>query len=88
MSAWRGGVCVEGGCLPGGGVFLEGGGVCLPRGGVPGQVLPPSPVNRMTDRCKNITLANTSFRPVMNLYGVEFYDRRETDEHRKQHGLR
>ena len=25
---------------------------------------PPPPVNRMTDRCKNITLAKTSFRPV------------------------
>ena len=24
----------------------------------------PPPVNRMTDRCKNITLAKTSFRPV------------------------
>ena len=32
-------------------------------GGVPGQVLPP--VNRMTHRCKNITLAKTSFRPVI-----------------------
>ena len=26
---------------------------------------PPPPVNRMTDRCKNITLAKTSFRPVI-----------------------
>ena len=39
-------------------------GVFLPRGvpaqgGVPAQVLPP--VNRMTDRCKNITLPKTSF---------------------------
>ena len=33
-------------------------GVYLPRG-VPAQVLPP--VNRMTDRCKNITLLQTSF---------------------------
>ena len=49
VPAWRGGACLEGrGCLPG--------------GGVPGQV--PPPVNRMTDRCKNITLAKTSFRPV------------------------
>ena len=30
-----------------------------------GQV--PPPVNRMTDRCKNITLAKTSFRPVTKL---------------------
>ena len=34
-------------------------------GGVPGQVLPPPPWTEwMTDRCKNITLAKTSFRPV------------------------
>ena len=38
-------------------------GVYLVLGGVAGQVLPP-PVNRMTNRCKNITLAKTSFRPV------------------------
>ena len=38
---------------PGGEGYLPG-----PGGGVPGQVLPP-PVNRMTDRCKNITLAKT-----------------------------
>ena len=45
-----------GGGVPGpGGVYLV--------GGVPGQVLPP--VNRMTNRCKNITLAKTSFRPVI-----------------------
>ena len=53
----QGGVCLEGGCLPGGGVCLE--------GGVPGQV--PPPVNRITDTCKNITLAKTSFRPVNSL---------------------
>ena len=44
------------------------------RGGVPGPggVVrggawsdTPPPVNRMTDRCKNITLAKTSFRPVI-----------------------
>ena len=41
------------------------------RGGVPGlgggylvRYSPP-PVNRMTNRCKNITLAKTSFRPVI-----------------------
>ena len=31
-------------------------------GGTPPKI--PPPVNRMTDRCKNITLAKTSFRPV------------------------
>ena len=54
------------GCIPAQGVYLSGGylpgvstclGVYLP--GVPAQVLPP--VNRMTDRCKNITLPQTSF---------------------------
>ena len=50
--------------LPGG-VYLPRGrtcpGVgCVPaQGGVPEEVLPP--VNRMTDRCKNITLPKTSF---------------------------
>ena len=34
-------------------------GLYLPMGGVPAQVLPP--VNRMTNRCKNITLPQTSF---------------------------
>ena len=38
------------------------GGVCVVRGGSPCQT---PPVNRMTDRCKNITLAKTSFRPVI-----------------------
>ena len=34
-----------------------------PGGG--GFSIQPLPVNRMTDRCKNITLAKTSFRPVI-----------------------
>ena len=38
------------------GGFLHAGGGLLAR---------PPPVNRMTNRCKNITLAKTSFRPVM-----------------------
>ena len=66
VSAW------SGGDLPG-----PGGGVCLVRGGLPGPggggfSLPggaawrPHPVNRITDTCKNITLATTSLRPVIN----------------------
>ena len=43
---------------PGEGCTWSQGGVPGP-GGVPAQVLPP--VNRMTDRCKNITLPQTSF---------------------------
>ena len=66
---WSGGVYFVPGGVPGprgvpgpGGV--PGRGVPGSRGGVPDQVLPP-PVNRMTNRCKNITLAKTSFRPVI-----------------------
>ena len=55
VPAWSRGGCT---CLVWGGWCT-----CLIPGGVPGQVLPP--VNRMTDRCKNITLAKTSFRPVI-----------------------
>ena len=66
-----GGVClVPGGfSLPGGGVRLVPGGfsllegVCLARG----ACLETPPVDRITDTCKNITLATTSLRPVMTL---------------------
>ena len=69
--AWSGG----GGGVPGlGGVWSRGGGVSGPGRGVCawlGGVLPQClvgyhtpPVNRMTDRCKNITLATTLLRPV------------------------
>ena len=52
----QGGVPARGGDLPGG-VPTQG----IPgQGGVPAQV-PPPPVNRMTDKCKNITLPQTSF---------------------------
>ena len=60
VPAWSRGVY-----LPGPGVYLPG-----PRGGVPAWswggclVRYSPPVNRITDRCKNITLAKTSFRPV------------------------
>ena len=43
------------GCTCQGGVPAQG----VPAQGVPAQVLPP--VNRITDRCKNITLPQTSF---------------------------
>ena len=51
------------------GVYLVRVGVYLPRGVylVLGGYLPrysPHPVNRMTDRCKNITLPQTSFAAV------------------------
>ena len=78
--AWSGGgFSLPGGGLPGPGV--GGGVVCLVRGGVPvlRRVLPAGgvsawsqggsqenpPVNRITDTCKNITLATTSLRPVI-----------------------
>ena len=78
-SAWcRGclsgpGGCLSGpgGCLPGpggspfqvGGSSLAGGVVCLVPGGSPCPEIPP--INKITDTCKNITLATTSLRPVI-----------------------
>ena len=72
-----GGVCSHGGvsALGGGGVCLGGvcsGGMCLLQGVAVvvvsqhalRQKPPPPTVNRMTNRCKNITLATTSLRPV------------------------
>ena len=47
------------------------GGVSLAGGWVSQHALkqtPPPPMNRMTDRCKNITLATTSLRPVITEY--------------------
>ena len=38
------------------------------------QTQTPPPLNRMTDRCKNITLAKTSFRPVMNYHLYHLQD--------------
>ena len=59
-----------GGSAPGGsslgGSTPRGGGCLLPGGGIPAcnEADPLPPVNRMTDRCKNITLATTSLWPV------------------------
>ena len=58
-----GGICSQGGLLPEGGLLP--GGVSAPRGGVCLRHA-PLPVNRMTNKCKNITLATTSLRPVIN----------------------
>ena len=62
-SAWSGEVSLPGSvCLvPGGLPGLRGGSPCL--GGLPGE----PPVNRITDTCKNITLATTSLWPVKTL---------------------
>ena len=78
VSAWG---CLPRGCLPGGclpsrvclGVCL---GVCLPRGCTPpahrmlGYKQPP--VNRITDRCKNITFPQLHLRNVISK-GVHLY---------------
>ena len=70
VSAPRGcllrGVCSQGGVSAPGGCLLLGG--C----GIPActEVDTP-PVNRMTNRCKNITLATTSSRPVKTLLSQE-----------------
>ena len=61
------GVCSGGCLLPGGGVSAPGGCLVL-GGGIPActeaDTHTPPPVNRMTDRCKNITFA-TSLRTVI-----------------------
>ena len=80
--AWSGGGVWSGGCAwPGGvvclvwGVSGPGGSASAPCGIPPPTPHPPRsrhtspPVNRMTNRCKNITLATTSLRPV-NIYIV------------------
>ena len=66
------GGCLPRGCLPGGRVSASGGGGvclggCLSGGCLPKEYLPRCmlvytlPVNRITDRCKNIILPQTSF---------------------------
>ena len=67
----RGSVCSRGCLLQGCVSDLGGGGVCCRGMSAPGGVSDPGglpqtcpPVNRMTDRCKNITLATTSLQPV------------------------
>ena len=61
----------QGGCTWSRGVYLVPGGWCTwSQGGCTWSggvylVRYSPPVNRMTNRCKNITLAKTSFRPVI-----------------------
>ena len=68
-SPWSGGrVSLVWGGSP---CLVRGGSPCLIRGGLPawsgegGGWQSPPPVNRITDTCKNITLATTSLRPVI-----------------------
>ena len=77
VSAWGGvcragwllgDVCWEGGCLLGG--VCPGG--CLPRGCVSqhAPLADTPPVERMTDRCKNITFPQLRLRTVINFSGT------------------
>ena len=64
-----GAVCLLRGCvsaLGGVGVYSRGGVRSGVGCGIPTctEAEPLPPVNRMTNRCKNITLATTSWRPV------------------------
>ena len=53
------------GGLPGGSVYLLVGCTCLGACTCPGGTCPGTPpVNRMTERCKNITLPQTSFAVI------------------------
>ena len=67
-----GGVClVQGGvCLVPRGVSAWSRGGCLPGPRVGSPETPP--VNRITDTCKNITLATTSLRPVITILNSSF----------------
>ena len=73
------GVSAQGGVCSGGGSVCSRGSVCsggclLLGGSIPActeaDTPPPSTVNRMTNRCKNITLAPTSLRPVINDFHI------------------
>ena len=63
------GVYAPRGCAPGG----SGLGESAQGGGIPACTEADSPVNRMTNRCKNITLATTSLRPVIKIGIVTMY---------------
>ena len=60
----HGAVCSCGGVCSGGCLLLGGG------GGIPACTEADPPVNRMPDTSKNITLATTSLRPVINSHNV------------------
>ena len=62
VSALRGGVCSQGVSVPGR--------VSAPRGaGIPTCTEADTPpVDRITDACRNITLATTSLRPVITSF--------------------
>ena len=68
LPAW-GSPC-PGVCSPYWGVLPAQGGVSLPGVSLPGGVLPARdpPVDRITDTCKNITLATTSLRLVTRMH--------------------
>ena len=68
-----GGVSVQGeGSLSGGGVSVQGG-LCLCQVGPSGQRPPPSPVDRMTDTSKDISLPQTSFAALINGTEVGYF---------------
>ena len=74
MGVWSGevsgpGECLLGGGLVPGGVWSQGGvpplgGGLLLGDGIPACTEADPPVNRMTNRCKNITLVTTLLRPL------------------------
>ena len=67
-SPWQGVVSFAEGVSLARGVSLAGGLLdrgCWGGGGIPACTKADPPVNRMTNRCKNITLATTSLRPVI-----------------------
>ena len=69
---WSRGFTWSGGGVPGPGGCLQG----TPPGSRPGTPT-PAPVDRITDACKNITLAKTSFRPVISEFPTTAMPERE-----------
>ena len=64
--------CIPVGCVPSAAVAVPGGGPprgYLPGGGLADTTLPPTLVDRMTDRCKNITLLQLRLRTVHVIVG-------------------
>ena len=56
------------------GCLLPGGGGPAPGGGIPACTEADPPVNRMTDRCKNITFAISLRTVIKNKNGPNFGD--------------
>ena len=72
LESASGGVSGPGGVWSGGVLFAPGKGGLVPGGVSQHALRQTPPVNRITNTCKNITLATTSLRPVINYISCVF----------------